>query len=95
NAVKVDLPQVGGVAELAPRPVIIALDRDNVITFETRPVTLDEAVATAFAHWRDEARPVIISADRKADVGDALKLLSELKNAGVTAVSFQVSENAQ
>ena len=94
NAVKVDLPEVGGAAELAPRPTIIALDRDNVITLETRPVEIGEAVATALARWRDEACPVIISADKKADVGEALKLLSELQKAGVNAVSFQVGENS-
>ena len=94
-AVKVDLPQTGGSAELAPRPTVIALDRDNVLTFETRPVTLDEAVASALACWKDDGHPVIISADRRADVGDALKLLSGLRDAGVSAVTFQVNENAQ
>ena len=92
NAVKVDLPQARAPIEPALTPTILALDRDNVLTLETRPVELDEAVQTALARWRDEGRPVIIAADRKSNTGDALTLLSELRNAGVTAVSFQVSD---
>jgi len=92
NAVKVDLPQARASADTTSNPTILALDRDNVLTLEMRPVEIDEAVRTALVRWRDEARPVIIAADRKADVGDALKLLSELRNAGITAVSFQVSD---
>ena len=95
QAIKVDLPQAGGTTELAPHPTILALDRDNILTLESRPVELDEAVRVALTRWRDDARPVIISADRQANVGDALKLLSELRNAGVNAVSFQVSGHAQ
>ena len=90
NTVKVDLPQARAQGDPAPNPTVLALDRDNALYLETRPVEIHEAVQTALLRWRDEGRPVIISADRKADVGDALKLLSELKNAGVTAVSVQV-----
>ena len=90
ETIAVDLPRAGGSHDASPRPTVLALDRDNTLHLETRAVEMDEAVRAAFARWRDEARPVIISADRKADVGEALKLLSELKNAGVTKVSFQV-----
>ena len=90
NTVKVDLPRTRAHGDTAPNPTVLALDRDNALYLETRPVEIHEAVQTALHRWRDEGRPVIISADRKADVGEALKLLSELKNAGVTAVSFQV-----
>jgi len=92
HAVKVDLPQARAPLEPALTPTLLALDRDNILTLETRPVEIDEAVQTALARWRDEGRPVIIAADRKSNTGDALKLLSELRNAGVTAVSFQVSD---
>lgn len=92
NAVQVDLPQAGAPAHTAPNPTVIALDRDNVLTLETRETALDEIVQTALERWRGEGRPVIIAADRNANVGVALKLLAELKNAGVTAVSFQVSD---
>ena len=94
NAVKVDLPQAGGAVDPAQHPTLITLDRDNALFLEKTPATLDGVVQTALANWRGEGRPVIIAADRKADVGEALKLLSELRNAGVTAVSFQVSEHA-
>jgi biopolymer transport protein ExbD len=91
NAVQVDLPRAGAPASNAPNPTVIALDRDNVLTLETLEIPLAEIVQTALARWRDEARPVIIAADREANVGIAIELLAELKNAGVTAVSFQVS----
>ena len=92
HAVKVDLPNAGGERDPAKNPTVITLDSGNVLTHEKRPVTLDEAVRTALVRWRDEGHPVIIAADRKSETGEALKLLSELKNAGVGAVSFQVGD---
>jgi len=90
NAVKVDLPSASGARDPAKTPTVIALDSENVLTFEKRLVTLEEVVQTALARWRDGGHPVLIAADRKADVGEAVRLLSELRKAGVTAVSFQV-----
>lgn len=92
NAVKVDLPDARGNREPAKDPTVIVIDADNNLTFERRPATLEGVVQTALRRWRDEGHPVVISADRKADVGDALKLLSELRNAGINGVSFQVGD---
>ena len=85
NAVKVDLPSAKG-APLAPAepPLVITLDRDNALAIGREPVDIPGAVRAA------SGRTVLIAADRGASVGVALSLLSELKNAGVTAVSFQV-----
>ncbi len=91
NAVKVDLPQAAAPLEPAQNPTVIALDKDNALTLDMHAITLEQAAQTALANWKRDGRPVIISADRKADVGTALQLLAELRNAGVSAVSFQVS----
>ena len=94
NAVRVDLPQAGAPAENAPNPTVITLDKNNILSLERREIPRDEIVQTALARWRDEGRPVIIAADRDANVGVAVSLLAGLKNAGVTAVSFQVGNPA-
>lgn len=91
HAIKVDLPSAQAPVDTTQHPTLIVIDADNALTLETRPVTIEEAAGEALAHWHADARPVIISADRKADIGPALQLLSELRNAGLSAVSFQVS----
>ena len=92
NALKVDLPQARAPMDPAPNPTVITLDRDNTLFLESREAGVAEIVQTALDRWLNGGFPVVIVADRNANVGTALSLLAELKNAGVTAVSFQVRE---
>ena len=89
RGVRVDLPRAAGVAEHGDR-VVITLTADNRIALNGAFVTLDDAVIGAVELWRERATPVLISADRLADIGPGIELLAKLKNGGVGTVAFQV-----
>ena len=89
RGVRVDLPRAAGLAESGER-TIITLKADNTIEVNGVPYELDEAVISAGEIWRDKGAPVLISADRKADIGPGIELLAKLKNGGIEAVAFQV-----
>ncbi len=89
RGVRVDLLRGAVAAESGDRIVII-LTADNRIELNGTPAALDDAVIGAVELWRERATPVLISADRKADIGPGIELLSKLKNGGVEAVAFQV-----
>ena len=52
---------------------------------------LDDLVRATVALWRENAAPVLISADRAAPLGTGIELLGKLKSGGVERVAFQVS----
>jgi biopolymer transport protein ExbD len=89
RGVRVDLPRAGGAAEHGDR-VVITLTADNRIALNGDFVPLDDAVIGAVELWRAHATPVLISADRLADIGPGIELLAKLKNGGVETVAFQV-----
>jgi len=89
RGVRVDLPRASGAAEPGDR-VVITLAADNLISLNGTPASLDDAVIGAVELWRARATPVLISADRQADIGPGIELLAKLKNGGVEAVAFQV-----
>ncbi len=89
RGVRVDLPRVAGAAESGDR-IVITLTADNRFELNGTPAALDDAVIGAVELWRERATPVLISADRKADIGPGIELLAKLKNGGVEAVAFQV-----
>jgi biopolymer transport protein ExbD len=91
KGLRVDLPRGVGVADI-PDNVVIVIRRDNTLSVDERVVSMDRAVSEAVARTRDRRRPVLVSGDRRADLGVAVELLSALRQAGVDAVSFQVRE---
>jgi len=93
RGVRIDLPRAAGDAEPGDR-IVITLTADNAIELNGTAMSLDDAVVGAVSAWRARATPVLISADRKADMGPGIELLSKLKNGGVAAVAFQVETSA-
>ena len=89
RGVRVALPRVTGAVESGERTVV-TLTADNRIELNGVPAALDDAVIGAVEQWRDHATPVLISADRKAEIGPGIEILSKLKRGGVAAVAFQV-----
>ncbi len=89
RGLRVSLPRAAGETEKL-ETLIIAIGADNTLWVDENPVTLAEAVGLARARVTDEAHPVLISGDRRADLGVSIELLSALREAGVESVSFQV-----
>ncbi len=91
KGLKVDLPQAAGVDERGERLVITILP-DDTMQFNGAPMTRDAIVAKVAELYRVKMDfPVLVSGDRRSSLGVGIELLAELKKAGVTKTSFQVS----
>lgn len=90
RGLKVDLPAARGSLQKGEQ-TIITVAADNTLSLNKQPLPLDELVIATVKLWREQARPVLISADKGASLGTGIELLGKLKNGGVERVAFQVS----
>ncbi len=90
RGLKVDLPAAKGALQKGEQTVI-TIAADNTLYLNKQPLPFDELVLATVKLWRDQAAPVLISADREASLGTGIELLGKLKNGGVERVAFQVS----
>ncbi|MDR2849064.1 MAG: biopolymer transporter ExbD [Verrucomicrobiota bacterium] len=91
RGLKVDLPSAKG-ALLKGERLVITLAADDTLALNKQPMPLDELVSDTVRLWRENATPVLISADRAASLGIGIELLGRLKNGGVEQVAFQVAD---
>ncbi len=91
RGLRVSLPRAGGEIENLDT-LVIAIGPNNALWIGETPVTVAEAVALARSRVGVSAQPVLISGDRRAELGASIELLAALREAGVEAVSFQVRE---
>lgn len=92
RGMKVELPKAEGVIS-KQQNVRIVLTAENELLLDGRtPMTLDALVDSTVLRSETLNLPVIISADRHAQVGIALKLLSALRAKGITKVTYQVEQ---
>ncbi len=91
KGLKVDLPQAAGVDERGER-LVITIFPDDTMQFNGTPMSREAIVAKVAELYRVKMDfPVLVSGDRKSSLGVGIELLAELKKAGVTKTSFQVS----
>jgi biopolymer transport protein ExbD len=93
RGVRVNLPSAAGVTENL-RTIIIAVSAENEISIDGDVVDIREAVVRAAERVKEVDYPVLISGDKAADLGVAIELLSALRGAGISSVSFQVRNDA-
>lgn len=90
RGVRVDLPQAAG--RPAPDGVLtITLARDGAYQLDGRSLSRDDLLLEVVDRHRTANQPVLISADRQVPLGTGVELLAHLRQAGVEAVTFQVS----
>lgn len=89
RGLEIVLPKAEGQA-YQQQPILVVLDHENNFYAEEVRLSLEQCVAWVMAEYRRAERPVLIQADREADLGVALELLSSLKESGLGSVSFQV-----
>lgn len=90
RGLKVDLPAAIG-AQVKGEQTVITVHADNSLSLNKQPMPLDELVLSAVKLWRESSAPVLISADKAADLGTGIELLGKLKRGGVERVAFQVT----
>lgn len=86
----ISLPAASGDAEQR-RHIQITLTEENTLWFNGNVVEMDQCVQQVVEVTTISPCSVMISGDRKADLGMGIELLSRLKNAGIQSVAFEVS----
>lgn len=89
RGIKVNLPSINGLPERG-EPIVVSVTAENLLYLDKRPLTMDVLIPAAVAMWKQTRHPVVISADREAQLGVGIELLGKLKNNGIERVVFQV-----
>ena len=88
HGIKVDLPSAGTSA-LNPSDYIgITIDADNQLFLNDEPTEAAGLADRVLILRGNEAKPVFINGDQKADLGLAIELLDDLKKVGIEEISF-------
>lgn len=91
RGLKVNLPEAKGSPEVGDMSTI-TLTADNRLYFNREEMSMEEITASAVASWESQGLPVLIKADKSAELGVGIKLLGVLKAGGVERVAFMVEE---
>jgi biopolymer transport protein ExbD len=92
HGMKIDLPSAGSVSLEKEDYIAITIDADNRLFLNKEPVEADGLAARVLALRGGESKPVFIDGDQKADLGLAIELLDDLKQAGIKEVSFSCKQ---
>ena len=92
HGLKVDLPSAGSVSLEKEDYIAITIDADNRLFLNKEPTEANGLAARVRALRGNEAKPVFINGDQKADLGLAIELLDDLKKAGIEEVSFSCTK---
>ena len=90
RGVRVELPRGTGVQENTDK-VVIVIAVDNTISINGIPIDFKDIVNKVKERVDAVKKNVVIAGDCRSDFGIAVELLSCLRNAGISTVSFQVS----
>ncbi len=91
KGLKVSLPTAKGALEIG-EICTITLNSDNKFYIDREEMAIEQISERAIASWNQSQIPVLIKADKSAEIGMGIKLLGLLKAGGVERVSFQVEE---
>ena len=89
HVLPVSLPSASGAPENYQN-IQIALTESNILLLNGQVVEMDRCVERTAELVRETSRSVMISGDRKADLGIGIELLSRLKDVGVKSIAFEV-----
>ena len=92
HGLKVDLPAAGSVSLEKEDYIAITIDADNHLFLNEEPAEIKGLAARVLALRNGAPKPVFINGDQKADLGLAIELLDDLKQAGIEEVSFSCTQ---
>lgn len=88
----VNLPVASSSHQEAPKPVAITLMKDGTISIGDTVVGIEE-IKPRVEQLADKAdTPVILRADENVEHGKVIKVMDEIKSAGVTKLSIATQE---
>ena len=92
RGLKVELPVAGSSSLEQEDYIAITIDADNQLFLNKEPVAAQGLAERVLTLRRSENMPVFIDGDQKADLGLAIELLDNLKQAGIEEVSFSCTK---
>jgi len=93
ETVEVDLPQAGTTKQNIKDPIVIAIDKDNIIYLGKQKVTLEELPELLAAKMTKIKEPgILVNGDRKADLGVVLQLIEVFQGLELTNFAFRKEE---
>lgn len=88
KSMPVNLPVASSSHQEAPKPVAITLMKDGTISIGDTVVSIEE-IKSRVEQLADKAdTPVILRADENVEHGKVIKVMDEIKSAGVTKLSI-------
>ena len=94
RGLKVDLPATGTAVMDKMDYISITIDADNGLYLNSESVEAEGLALRVLQLSKDSNKPVYIDGDQKADLGLAIELLDDLKEAGIEEVSFSCKQEA-
>lgn len=92
KSMPVNLPVASQTQQEAPKPVSITVMADGIVSIGDDKVALDD-VKSRVAQLADKSEtPVILRADEKAEHGQVVKVMEQIKSAGVTKLAIATQE---
>lgn len=92
KSMPVNLPVASSSHQEAPKPVAITLMKDGTISIGDTVVGIEE-IKLRVEQLADKAdTPVILRADENVEHGKVIKVMDEIKSAGVTKLSIATQE---
>lgn len=92
KSMPVNLPVASSSHQEAPKPVAITLMKDGTISIGDTVVGIEE-IKPRVKQLADKAdTPVILRADENVEHGKVIKVMDEIKSAGVTKLSIATQE---
>lgn len=92
KSMSVNLPVAASSHQEAPKPVAITLMKDGTISIGDTVVSIEE-IKPRVEQLADKAdTPVILRADENVEHGKVIKVMDEIKSAGVTKLSIATQE---
>lgn len=92
KSMPVNLPVASSSYKEAPKPVAITLMKDGTISIGDTVVDIEE-IKPRVEQLADKAdTPVILRADENVEHGKVIKVMDEIKSAGVTKLSIATQE---
>lgn len=92
KSMPVNLPVASQTQQEAPKPVSITVMADGSVSIGEDKVPLDD-VESRVAQLADKSEtPVILRADEKAEHGQVVKVMDQIKRAGVTKLAIATQE---
>lgn len=91
--IKVDLPQLENSAQQTKESIMISINADNKLFINEQQIDIQELTEKILPLQKGTHKPILIRGDKQSDLGIALTILEQLRQAGFKQVAFATEKN--